>query len=221
MSRLRITKKGHEKDYMINKTLSKYMKKSSIFAAALAVIFVGSVSSCTNNQPAPTVTRPAVECEPGMLPIAYVNTDSLLTNYNFAKDLNEDLIKKTEDARANLNAKAASLEKDMAEFNRKLQTNAFLSQERAESEANRLQKLRDELEQLNMKLQNDLAQEQMVMNARLSDTIQAVLKKYNEEKKFELILSNTMHDNILIDNPAYDITNELVEILNARYAKTK
>ena len=197
------------------------MKKSSIIAAAFAVIFAGVITSCSNNQPAATVAPAAVSCEAGKLPIAYVNTDSLLTNYNFAKDLNDDLLKKTEDARANLNSQAAAFEKDMAEFNRKLQTNAFLSQERAESEANRLQKKQDQLNQLNAKLQNDLAQEQMLMNARLSDTVQAVLKEYNEVKKFELILSNTMHDNILIDNPAYDITNELLEILNARYEKTK
>lgn len=197
------------------------MKKSSIFAAALAVIIAGSFTSCSNNQPATAVAPVANTCEGGKLPIAYVNTDSLLTSYDFAKDLNEALLKKTEDARASLNSKASALEKDMADFNRKLQTNAFLSQERAESEANRLQKKRDELDQLNMKLQNDLAQEQMLMNARLSDTIQAVLKQYNETKQFELILSNTMHDNILLDNPSYDITNELVEILNTRYAKTK
>ena len=59
------------------------------------------------------------------------------------------------------------------------------------------------------------------MNARLSDTIQAVLKEYNAVKKFELILSNTMYDNILLDNPKYDITGELLEILNTRYSKNK
>lgn len=194
------------------------MKKSSFIVAALAVALAG-FSSCSNNQPAPTV--PAVVGEVTTLPIAYVNTDSLLSNYNFAMDLNEELIKKTEDARATLNSQASSLDKEMNEFNRKLQTNAFLSQERAQSEANRLQNKQQQLEQLNAKLQNDLAQEQLIMNARLSDTIQVVLKEYNEVKRFELILSNTMHDNILLDNPKYDITNELLEILNARYAKMK
>ena len=187
------------------------MKKSSISAAVIAVLFAGSLASCSNNQQS-TVAPVATLAEGATLPIAYVNTDSLLANFDMAKDLNEELIKKTEDARASINSQAASLEKE---------TNAFLNEQRAQSEANRLQNKKDQLDQLNYKLQNDLAQEQAQMNARLSDTIQAVLKEYNAVKKFELILSNTMYDNILLDNPKYDITGELLEILNTRYSKNK
>ncbi len=219
MCRLKIMRNVHEKDYMINKHSINYMKTSTI-VAALAVVFIGGLTSCSNNQQAPVVSATSFG-EGITLPIAYVNTDSLLSNYNMAKDLNEELIKKTEDARANINSQATSLEKEMADFQRKVQTNAFLSEERAQSEANRLQNKQNQLEQLNYKLQNDLAQEQAQMNARLSDTIHAVLKEYNEIKKFELILSNTMYDNILIDNPKYDITGELLEILNSRYNKSK
>ena len=191
------------------------MKKSSIVAAAIAVLFAGSLASCSNSQP--SITPASSIVEGASLPIAYVNTDSLLANYNMAKDLNEELIKKTEDARASINSQAAALEKEVNEFQRKVQTNAFLNEQRAQSEANRLQNKKDQLDQLNYKLQNDLAQEQAQMNDRLIDTIQSVLKEYNAVKKFELILSNTMHDNILLDNPKYDITNELLEILNTRY----
>lgn len=196
------------------------MKKSTFLAAAVAVAMVGGLASCSNNQQ--SAVAPAVPAGEGFtLPIAYVNVDSLLSSYDMAKDLNEELIKKTEDARASLNGQAASLDKEVNEFQRKLQTNAFLSEERAQSEANRLQKKKDQLDQLNYKLQNDLAQEQAQMNARLSDTIHAVIKEYNDIKKFELILSNTMYDNILLDNPKYDITGELLEILNSRYNKGK
>ena len=195
------------------------MKKSSIVAAAIAVLFAGSLASCSNSQP--SITPASSIAEGASLPIAYVNTDSLLANYNMAKDLNEELIKKTEDARASINSQAAALEKEVNEFQRKVQTNAFLNEQRAQSEANRLQNKKDQLDQLNYKLQNDLAQEQAQMNDRLIDTIQSVLKEYNAVKKFELILSNTMHDNILLDNPKYDITNELLKILNSRYAENK
>ena len=195
------------------------MKKSSIVAAAIAVLFAGSLASCSNSQP--SITPASSIAEGASLPIAYVNTDSLLANYNMAKDLNEELIKKTEDARASINSQAAALEKEVNEFQRKVQTNAFLNEQRAQSEANRLQNKKDQLDQLNYELQNGLAQEQAQMNDRLIDTIQSVLKEYNAVKKFELILSNTMHDNILLDNPKYDITNELLEILNSRYAENK
>lgn len=196
------------------------MKKNFVMASALAaVVLVGGLTSCNNAQQQTAVTPMAVT--DSRLPIAYINVDSLLNGYDFAKDLNEELIKKTEDARMNLNSKAQALEKKVADFQKKLQTNAFLSQERAESEANRLQKEKDELDQLNYKLQSDLAQEQALMNGRLSDTIRNYVKEYNEEMHFELILTNTMYDNILIDSPKYDITADVLSRLNERYAKSK
>ena len=66
------------------------------------------------------------------LPIAYVNIDSLLLNYTFAKNANEALISKQENSRATLNQRARVLQTEMDEFNRKLDNNAFLSRERAE-----------------------------------------------------------------------------------------
>lgn len=193
--------------------------KSFTSALILAGALVGGLASC-NNQPT-AGHAPLTPCDSLRLPVAYINVDSLLVGYDFAKDLNEELIKKTEDARMNLNSKGQALEKEMADFQRKLQTNAFLSEDRAQTEYNRLQNKQQELEQLNYKLQNDLAQQQAQMNARLSDSIRNYVKEYNEEMHYELIFTNTMYDNILIDAPKYDITGDVLSRLNERYAKTK
>lgn len=199
------------------------MKKIYTFSASLliACALMCGLASCNNNNQQSTTYAPIVSNDSLRLPVAYINVDSLLANYNFAKDLNEELIKKTEDARMNINSQAQALEKDYAQFQRKLQTNAFLSEERAQQEAQKLQAKKDELDQLNYKLQNDLAQQQAQMNARLSDTIRNFVKEYNEEMHFELIFTNTMYDNILLDAPKYDITGDVLNRLNARYAKTK
>ncbi len=189
-------------------------------ALLMAGTLMGGMTSCNNNQQS-TACAPIVASDSLRLPVAYINVDSLLVNYDFAKDLNEELIKKTEDARMNVNSQAQALEKDYAQFQRKLQTNAFLSEERAQQEASKLQAKKDELDQLNYKLQNDLAQQQAQMNARLSDTIRNFVKEYNEEMHFELIFTNTMYDNILIDAPKYDITADVLKRLNERYAKNK
>lgn len=197
------------------------MKKFFAFASAvvLAVALMGGLSSCANNQGGQAATVAGGDsCG---LSIAYVNVDSLLTNYEFAKDLNEALIKKTEDARANFNSQAQSFERDYNEFQRKLQTNAFLNEDRAKSEANRLENKKNQLDQLNAKLQQELAQEQIDMNTRLNDTIHNFLKEYNAVKNYQFIFSNTLNDNILIAQPQYDITGEVLQMLNERYAKTK
>ena len=74
------------------------------------------------------------------LPIAYVNIDSLLINYTFAKQANESLTKKQEDSRLTINSRQRELQGEMIEFQKKLENGAFLSRERAEQEQARLQK---------------------------------------------------------------------------------
>lgn len=197
------------------------MKKIFTLASALLLsgALMGGLTSCGNNQNGQAA--PAAGGDSCGMAIAYVNVDSLLTNYDFAKDLNEALIKKTEDARASFNSQAQSFERDYNEFQRKLQTNAFLNEQRAQSEATRLENKKNQLDQLNAKLQQELAQEQLDMNTRLNDTIQNFLKEYNAIKKYQFIFSNTLNDNILIAQPQYDITGEVLQMLNDRYAKTK
>jgi outer membrane protein len=155
------------------------------------------------------------------LPIAYVNVDSLLLNYQFAKESNETLLKKQEDSRLDLNVQARQLQGEMAEFQRKLENNAFLSRERAEQEQNRLMRKEQDLQQLNAKLSQELMEVQQKISEQLRDTINAFLKEYNKDKKYEMILSNTSSDNILLAGEGYDITGEVIAKLNERYGKKK
>ena len=154
-----------------------------------------------------------------VLPVAYINVDSLLLNYQFAKESNEALMKKQEDSRLDLNVKANQLRGEMAEFQRKLENNAFLSRERAEQEQSRLMKKDQDLQQLNAKLSNDLMVAQQKMSEQLRDTINSFLKSYNKDKKYQIILSNTSNDNILLASEGYDITSEVIEMLNERFQK--
>ena len=63
-----------------------------------------------------------------------------------------------------------------------------------------------------------LAMENQKNNLEMRDSINSFLKVYNQTKGYDLIISNTAFDNLLYGNPAYNITNEIVEGLNARYA---
>ncbi len=196
--------------------------KKHFTIAAVAVMMAAAVTGCqSNGSQSSEVVRTVALSDTMKLPIAYINVDSLLISYNYAKDLNEEFVKKAEDARSKVNAQMQRFQKDYNDFQRKLQTNAFLSEDRAKQEANRLQERQIEIEKLQEQLQQELNVQQAQMNQRLNDTVRTYLREMNEVKKYELILSNTMYDNILIDFPKYDITGEVIEALNARYAKTK
>ena len=190
---------------------------SGILAAGLILLYILHFTSKPNNSGNHTSFEFAAGDSSVMLPIAYVNVDSLLMNYNFAKDLNEALMRIEENSRASLTQKERQVQSAAQEFQRKLENNAFLTQKRAEEEQFRIQKMGEEYQKMAQQLGNELGLEQQKLNIQLSDSVREALKDFNKYKNFEVILSNTAADNILIAKPKYDITAEVIVFLNKRY----
>lgn len=183
--------------------------------AALALVFL--FSQCAGNTNNPSVSAPAQAGLSGMK-IAYVEIDTLLAKYYFCIDLNEAMVKKSENVRLTLNQKATELEKQKQEFQTKVQNNAYLSPERTQSEYNRIVKLEQDLQALSNKLQAELMSENEKNSLQLRDSINSFLKEYNKTKGYSLIISNTGFDNLLYADSAYNITKEILDGLNARYS---
>ena len=193
---------------------------NAVLAIAVIVLFV-KVFSNNPKSPSEKAFYKNDSLNAGLLPIAYINVDSLLLNYQLAKKANESLIKKQEDSRLSINTKARQLQTEMSEFQRKLEANAFLSRERAEQEQSRLLKRQEDLRELDGQLSQQLMQVQQKMSEQLRDTINSFLKEYNKDQKYQLILSNTSSDNILYATEGLDITPEITDLLNKRYAAKK
>lgn len=193
------------------------MKRTKhILNAFAAFTFILLFTQCSEKNESATTTAvmPVAGTE---MKIAYVEVDSLLTKYRFWNDLNEQIIKKEENIRTTLNEKAKELDGEMREFQRKLENNGFVSRERAEQENARLLQKQRDLQQLQEKLYNDLQAENQKNSLQLRDSINSFLKVYNETRGYSLIISNTQLDNLLYANKSLDITQEIVEGLNARY----
>lgn len=187
---------------------------NGLMALALVLIFTQCADNKSNGS---TNNAPAAVSGPANMKIAYVEIDSLLTKYRFWNDLNEMMIKKEENIRTTLNEKAKDLDSEMREFQRKLENNGFASRERAEQENLRISQKQRDLQQLQEKLSNELQAENQKNSLQLRDSINSFLKIYNKDKGYSLIISNTGFDNLLYADPAFNITNEIVEGLNARY----
>lgn len=197
------------------------MKTFKTIATALcASAFMLTFTQCNNAPQQPTVITQVVCDSVPRLKIAYVDIDTLLTNYKLWVELNEEMIRKEENIRATLNEKMTSLQADYEEFERKLNNNAFVTRERAESEQNRILKKRQELEELQERLSNELAIENNKNNVLFRDSINAFVQEYNKEKGYNIILSR-LGDNILYIDYAMNITQEIIDGLNARYDANK
>lgn len=195
----------------------KKMRNLIMGLAALSCIVM--FAQCAGNQNGQTTEGTATPSVVSDMKVAYVEIDTLLSKYNFCIDLNEAMVKKSENVRLQLNQKAQDLQKQQQEFQTKYQNNAFLSAERAQQEYDRITKLSDDLQKLSDKLQSELAAESEKNNIQLSDSIKNFLKEYNKTKGFTLIISNTGMDNLLYADKALDITQEVLDGLNARYSK--
>lgn len=190
----------------------------AVLVAAVVALFV--LYFCKGNCCKKQVDGvPVAEVVEGNLPVAYLNVDSLLVNYTFAQEAQEKLMSKQEDARLKLNTQGKTLQQEMADFQRKYENNAFLSQERAQSEYQRLQRKQQDLEELEQKLTNDILMENQKLNLQLADSLMAFLKEYNADGKFQMILSNQGKDNVLMAADGMDITADVVAGMNARYGK--
>ena len=187
-----------------------------------ALAFIVLFSQCAGKADNQVATTPAsANAELSGMKIAYVEIDTLLAKYNFCIDLNEAMVKKSENVRMTLNQKMTALNKEKQEFQKKYESNAFLSPERAQQEYNRIAKLEQDLQALSNKLQSELMSENEKNSLQLRDSINAFLKEYNKTRGYSLIFSNTGFDNLLYADSAYNITKEIVDGLNARYSSAK
>lgn len=189
-----------------------------VLAVAIIILYVLHFTSSPKNGSSQGKAFDAIGNDSSFtLPIAYVNIDSLLINYNFAKDLNEALMRTEENSRASLVQKERQLNSAAQEFQRKLQNNAFLSQERAEQEQQRIMKMQQEYQEMAERLAHEFAIEQDKLNFEMEDTIKSQLKEYNNAHGYQLIFSNRGTSNILLSNDKYDVTKEVTDFLNRRY----
>ena len=192
------------------------MKKNMWGLGLMIASFTLGLTSCGSNNAEGQVENVAVATSENGLKIAYVEIDTLMSQYNFCKDYTILMNKKGENIRATLASKERALQANAAEMQKKYESNQFTTKEQVEQAQMALAKQQQDLQNLNERLMNDFAAEQAKYNNEMRDSIQAFLKDYNKTKKFDYIISKA-GDNLLIANSKYDITNEVVSGLNKRY----
>ena len=188
--------------------------KKNVFGA-LAIVAV--LASCNNASPKMDEKPQAAGTESSTgMKIAYVEVDSLMTQYDFAKDYSMTLPKKSNNARNTLTQKGNQLQAAVNNFQQKLNNNGFTSREQAASVQAAIERQQRDLQELQARLESELANETQKFNEALRDSLNNFLTSYNKDKKYDLILSKA-GDNILFADRKYDITKDIINGLNKRY----
>ena len=189
------------------------MKKNMIIA--LAAVF--AMTACNNQSPKLDEQSYVADSASTGLKIAYVEVDSLMTQFEFAKEKSKELEKKSLNARNTLTQKGNQLQTAANNFQQKLQNNGFTSREQAESVQQALQRQQNDLAALQSRLENELASEQQKFLQALQDSLNNFLAVYNEDKKFDIIINKSA---ILFGGKKFDITQDVINGLNKRYKKS-
>ena len=190
------------------------MKKNILSSVAFAAVAALALVSCNKSQP--LVEAKSESKAPAELKIAYVEVDSIMTQYTFAKEYSALLEKKGQNIQATIAQKGQALQAAAANFQQKIQQNAFTSREQAESQQAAIQRDQANLQSLQQRLSNEFAAEQEKYNNALHDSIAHYLAAYNKDKKYSIIFSKS-GDNLLYADKAYDITKEVIAGLNKAY----
>lgn len=187
------------------------MKKLIMMASALALMV--SCGQKADNE----VEESKVPAAPNSgLRIAFVEVDSLMTQYQFCKDYSEVLATEYANIQQELAGKQRALQQNAAAVQKKYESAGYNTKEELERAQAGLARQEQDLAQLSDRLSGEFANSQAAYNEEMRDSIQAFLKDYNKGKKFDYILSKG-GDNMLYANPAYDITEDVVKGLNKRY----
>ena len=190
-------------------------KKNILKVLTITAATMATLSSCNQSAPKVDAKSDTPQKVPASLKIAYVEVDSIMSQYKFCKDYSLILQRKGQNIKSTLAAKQQQLQAAATNFQQKMQQNAY-TREQAEAINANLQKQNADLQMLDQRLTNEFQNETEKYNNALRDSIQHYLKIYNQDKHYSLILSKA-GDNLLYADKAFDITNEVVTGLNKAY----
>ena len=200
------------------------MKNTSLIlsiVALVAVVVFGILSLTKGGKSAEAQTEgEAVEAAASKGAIVYVDLDRILMEYDMANDLRSVVETKVQNIQAEVNRRGKKLENDVVEFQNKIDK-GLLTRTNAEVQSQKLQQ--QELDFNNYAAQKDqeINEEQLVMMNQLGDAIQTFLAKYNEEKQYAMILTNSGGAPVIVADEALNITDDVLAGLNEEYIKTK
>lgn len=194
--------------------------KKSVFAAALLVAVMG-MASCgagAKDEKAPAKSAKKVENVEALPNYRYVDLDTLLAKYNLAKDYNEEIMRMQNNMEQEVKRHENSIASLANQMQNKVQNNSYLSKESYDADQQRLNSLQANAQKSVGALQQNFAQKAQKAQETVNDSITAYIERYNKKHGYDAIFFKAA---ALHFNPALDITDEIVEGLNAQYNKVK
>lgn len=195
---------------------------NGILAVAIAILYYLHFS-CSSECKDTTIpseeivsTTPPEETEESVKSnIGYINVDSLQDKYALYEELIQKLKSRQTKYEREISTKMSAFEKKVKDFQEKAPTmSQFEGQMKQQELAEEEQKLYKMREDFSVKFQ----EEELKLNDEFQKTVKSYIEKHNQETNFDIIIGASQMGNVVLDHkPGIDITNSVVEGLNAEY----
>jgi outer membrane protein len=147
--------------------------------------------------------------------IVFLNADSLLQNYTYFRGKMEELQKKEADASQRLNQQMSSLESEFRAVQKKIQQ-GLLTPNQIAGEEQRLGQKQQALALEQEQIASQLRQETQVLNVEFQEELIVLMDSLRESKGYDYILQYGQGSGVLSAKEGYDITPDVLKILNEK-----
>ncbi|HEY9533946.1 MAG TPA: OmpH family outer membrane protein [Mucilaginibacter sp.] len=193
---------------------------SIVTKITLGLAVAASVVACNNNKPAAAPTAASnstATSEKGTT--VYINSDTLLAQYNYAKDMQDRLTIKGKAAQSEVASKGQALQREIADYQK---VAATLPADKRQQTEQRLQREQQEYQQFQQNAGAEFQKYQGDETNKLYQKTADFAKSYAKEKGYKLVLTySKTAPGVLYVDPSLDVTADVLKQLNDAYAKDK
>ena len=148
--------------------------------------------------------------------IVYVNTDTLLNNYEYYKDVVKEFDSKRFALENDLAKRSQSFQNEVALFQRRAQAGG-MTEEQAKTTQLALQQKEQDIMLFRDNAAGNLQEEQAKKTDALLSNIHDYLKKYNSSDKYDMVIGYSKGGGVLYAKEDLDITQDVLKGLNEDY----
>ena len=150
--------------------------------------------------------------------IYYVNTDTIWDNYKYVIEALEKMEAKKRQYENQIQSRLQTFEREVTEF----RANAsMMSEVEAQIKQRDLMRKEQELAKMSEELEIRFINEEKEWNDKLRGKIIGHIEDATSDRSYDYILGYSMQSNIIVANDSLDLTQEILNGLNADYEKSK
>lgn len=201
------------------------MKYSIFLVASLLIVGACSPKNNENTSNAEGETKKEIvenkeennNNKNGEVAIAYVNFDSLMTNFKMAKEFRDKLNNERIKSENQLQSEGRKLEIQAQEYQMKAKNwSNFEIQQRQQELVEKEKSLMEMEERLTRKYE----EMSVDFSERVNKSLMTFIENYATEQGFDFILASGQGSSVLYGKKQYNVTAEILEALNTQYTNT-